>query len=116
MSLKTMISRLFPSSSPLAPVSTAKNPQNEPLSQLLDRVYAEAISPNADGLATVLADRDVALVFYEIGGPDPATDRMVKEGARALGWQGGRVEVGRLPHTQAGIMADEMEDDVSHDD
>jgi hypothetical protein len=75
----------------------------------LDRVHAEAIMPNADALALTFIERDVALVFYEIGGPDPETDRMVKEGARALGWEGGRVEVGRLTHAQAAKMADEIE-------
>jgi len=72
-------------------------------------VYADAIMPNVDALARIFVERDVALVFYEIGGPDPATDRMVKEGARAMGWEGGRVEVGRLTQTQADRMADEIE-------
>lgn len=82
---------------------------NEPLGQLLDRMYAEAIIPNADALARIFVERDIALVFYEIGGPDPATDRTAKEGARALGWGGGRVEISRLTHARAGQLADEIE-------
>lgn len=82
---------------------------NEELGQLLDRVYAEAIIPNAEALARIFMERDIALVFYEIGGPDPATDRAAKEGARALGWEGGRVELGRLTHARAGQLADEIE-------
>lgn len=109
MSLKALINRLLSLTPPVRPVPAAKNPQPEPLAQLLGRVYAEAIMPNVDELARIFVERDVALVFYEIGGPDPATDRMAKEGARALGWGGGRVEVGRLTHARAGRMADEIE-------
>lgn len=108
MSLKAIINRLasfFPSA---RPESAATNP-HEPLIQLLNRVHAEAIMPNAEALAQIFIERDVALVFYEIGGPDPDTDRMVKDGARAMGWEGGRVEIGRLTHERAGLMADAIE-------
>lgn len=109
MSLKSIISRFF-SASPAVPAEpAAKSPQQGQLMQLLERVHAEAIVPNVDALARIFAERDVALVFYEIGGPDPATDRMAKERARALGWAGSRVEIGRLTHAQAGEMADEIE-------
>jgi hypothetical protein len=109
VSLKDIIYRLLSLTPTVRPVAAAKDPQHEQLVQLLDRVYAEAIMPNVDALARIFTERDIALVFYEIGGPDPATDRMAKEGARALGWGGGRVEVGRLTHTQAGKLADEIE-------
>ena len=109
MSLMAIIHRLASLLSTGRPVSAAERPQHEQLTQLLDRVHAEAILPNIDELARIFVERDVALVFFEIGGPDPATDRMVKEGARALGWGGGRVEVGRLTHARAGRMADEIE-------
>lgn len=108
MSLKAIINRFLSLTPTDRPVAAAKSP-HEQLVQLLDRVYAEAIMPNVDALARIFVERDVALVFYEIGGPDPATDRMAKEAALALGWGGGRVEVGRLTHTQAGTMADEIE-------
>ena len=109
MSLKAAIYRFLSLTSTVRPVSAARKPQHEQLVQLLDRVHAEVIMPNVDALAQIFIDRDVALVFYEIGGPDPTTDRMVKEGARAFGWGGGRVEVARLTHMRAGEMADELE-------
>jgi hypothetical protein len=109
VSLKTIIYRLLSLTPTIPAVSAAKNPQHEQLVQLLDRVHAEAIMPNADELARIFIDRDVAIVFYDIGGPDPATDRVAKEGARALGWGGGRVEVGRLTHAEAAKLADEIE-------
>ena len=109
MSLKAIINRLFSSGPAAHPVSAAENPQRGQLSQILDRVYAEAILPNADALAQIFTERDVALVFYEIGGPDPATDRVAREGARAMGWEGGRVEIGRLTQARAEQMAGEIE-------
>jgi len=109
MSLKAAIYRFLSLTPTVRPVSAAKNTQHEQPVQLLDRVHAEAIMPNVDALAQICVERDVALVFYEIGGRDPVTDRTAKEGARALGWGGGRVEIGRLTHTQAGKMADEIE-------
>ncbi len=109
MSLKSIISRLFSASPADPPASAAKSPQRDYLTQLLDRVHAEAIMPNVDALARIFVERDVALVFYEIGASDPATDSMVKEGARSMGWGGGRVEVGRLTQEQAGRMADGIE-------
>ena len=109
MSLKAAIYRLLSLTPTVRPAPAAKNTQHENLVQLLDRVHAEAIMPNADALARICSERDVALIFYEIGGPDPVTDRTAKEGARALGWGGGRVEIARLTHTQAGKIADEIE-------
>ena len=109
MSLKAAIYRLFSSAPAVRPESAAKNTPHEPLVQLLNRVHAEAILPNVEALARIFVERDVALIFYEIGGPDPVTDRTVKEGARALGWGGGSVEIARLTHAQAGKMADEIE-------
>lgn len=109
MSLKAIINRLFSSPPAVRPVPAAENPRHQQLSQILDRVYDEAILPNADALARIFIERDVALVFYEIGGPDPETDRMAREGARAMGWEGGRVEIGRLTQARAEQMAAEIE-------
>lgn len=109
MSLKSIVNlfaSLFPGARPAKP---AESPQHGQQSHLLERVYAEAIVPNADALARIFVERDVALVFYEIGGPDAATDRMAREGAKALGWEGGRVEIGRLTQARAAMMADEIE-------
>jgi hypothetical protein len=37
------------------------------------------------------------------------TGRTVKEGARVWGWEGGRIEIARLTHTEAGRVADNLE-------
>lgn len=109
MSLKSAIYRLLSLTPTAHPESAEKNTPHEQRVQLLDRVHAEAIMPNAEAIAQIFVERDVALVFYEIGGPAPVTDRSAKEGARALGWGEGRVEIGRLTHAQAGKIADEIE-------
>jgi hypothetical protein len=73
---------------------------------ILDRIHTEGIVPNADTLARIFLERDVALLFFEVGHGPPGMREASEEGARALGWRGGRIEVGRMNKTRAARLAD----------
>lgn len=87
-----------------ANVDTANTKQT-----FFSRLQVEAIAPNAEAIAAILRDRDVAVIFFEVG-DGPAEARSAAEGgARALGWKGGRVEIARMTKTRAAKVADLIE-------
>jgi len=66
-----------------------------------NRLIDEAIAPNADEIARIVAYRDVALVFYDVH-PE------MQEAARAIGWNGDRLQVKRLSEKQSEKIASSL--------
>lgn len=71
-----------------------------------ERLLDEAIKPNAEALARILLDGDVAIVFFEVGDGPSAMRKDAVDGARVLGWRGSRVEVSRMTKRRAAKYAD----------
>ena len=71
----------------------------------LDRIHEEGIVPHADTIARIFLERGVALLFFEVGLGPPEMRAASESGARAFGWRGGRVEVGRINKTRAARFA-----------
>jgi hypothetical protein len=85
---------------------TARDDREPAGQEFMGRVHREGIVPNVDAIARVFLDGDVAILFFEVGGPDPKMGPFAEQAARALGWKGGRIEVGRMTKTRAARMAD----------
>ena len=66
-----------------------------------NRLLDEAIKPNAQKIARICLERDVALIFFAPG-PDPD----VRAAAKKMGWKGGRIEVRRMTRRSARDFAD----------
>ena len=81
---------------------------NQQMPDALERLLAHAIKPNADKLAPILLDQDVAVVFFEVGEGSRRGRRLAQDAARALGWNGKRVEVQRLDQMRAREVADQL--------
>jgi hypothetical protein len=71
---------------------------NNPAYELLDRVLNHGIKDNADAIASISRDSDVALLFFDVA--EGALDD-----ARNLGWQGAASEVRRMEQPEANRLA-----------
>ena len=81
----------------------ANESDDRPLHQ---RLHEEGIQSNAEKIARIFLDGDVAVLFFEVGRGPKEMQAGAEAGARALGWTGKRTEVTRMNKTRAAKLAD----------
>ena len=81
----------------------ANESDDRPLHQ---RLHEEGIQSNAEKIARIFLDGDVAVLFFEVGRGPKEMQAGAEAGARALGWTGKRIEVTRMNTTRAAKLAD----------
>jgi hypothetical protein len=87
---------------------SANSPNSGDPKYTFDRIHADGIVHNVDAIVRIFLERDVAVLFFEVGLGPPELRAASERGARALGWRGGRIEVGRMNETRAARFASEL--------
>ena len=72
------------------------------------RLHEEGIAPNAEAIARIFEDGDVAVLFFEVGRGPESMKAAAEAAARGLGWKGGVVEVARITATRAETLANAL--------